>query len=50
MQTWILVEKPEGKRPFTRPGRRWECDIKIDLKVIGWEGVYWIDVAQYTDK
>lgn len=50
MQTWILVEKLEGKRPFTIPRRRWECDIKIDLKVIGWKGVYWIDVAQYTDK
>jgi hypothetical protein len=20
----VLVEKPEGKRPFRRPGRRWE--------------------------
>jgi hypothetical protein len=50
MQTWFLVEKPEGKRPFTRHGRRWECDIKIDLKVMGWEGVYRIDLVQYTDK
>jgi len=50
MQTWFLVEKPEGKRPFTRHGRRWECYIKIDLKVMGWEGVYRIDLVQYTDK
>ena len=50
MQTLFLVEKPEGKRPYTRAGRRWECDIKIDLKVMGWEGVYGVDLVQYTDK
>ena len=26
----FLVEKPEGRRPFGRPGHRWE-HIKIDL-------------------
>jgi hypothetical protein len=28
---WVLVEKPEGKRPLGRPRRRWEDNIKIDL-------------------
>jgi hypothetical protein len=31
----ILVEKPEGKRPLGRPGRRWEDNIKIDHGEIG---------------
>jgi hypothetical protein len=30
------VGKPEGKRPFGRPKRKWEDNIKIDLRVIGW--------------
>jgi len=50
IHTWLLVEKPEGERSFTKPGSRWECDIKIDLKVMGWEGVYRVDLVQYTDK
>jgi hypothetical protein len=31
----ILVGKPEGKRPLGRPRRRWEDNIKMDLRVIG---------------
>jgi hypothetical protein len=27
-----LVEKPEGRRPFGRPRRRWEDNIKMDLR------------------
>jgi hypothetical protein len=27
----VLLEKPEGKRPFVRPRRRWEDYIKADL-------------------
>jgi len=50
MQTWFFVENPEGERSFTRPGRRWECDIKIDLKVMEWEGVYRVYLVQYIDK
>jgi hypothetical protein len=30
-----------GKRPLERPTRRWEDDIKMDLKAFGWEGVDW---------
>jgi hypothetical protein len=32
---WILVGKPEGKRPLGRPGHRWEYDIKMVLRGIG---------------
>ena len=28
----VLVEKPEGKGPFGRPRRRWEDNIKTDLR------------------
>jgi hypothetical protein len=34
----ILVGKPEGKRPLGRPGRRWEGNITMDMRVIWWEG------------
>jgi len=27
----VLVGKPEGKRPFGRPRRRWEDNIKMNL-------------------
>jgi hypothetical protein len=34
-----LVEKPEGKRLRGRPRRRWEDNIRMDLREIEWEGV-----------
>jgi hypothetical protein len=35
----ISVGKPEGKRPLGRPSRRWEDNIKVDLREIGWGGL-----------
>jgi hypothetical protein len=35
----VLVEKPEGKRPLGRPGRRWEDGIRTDLRETGLRGV-----------
>jgi hypothetical protein len=32
----VLVGKPEGRRPLGRPRRRWEDNIKVDLKDVGW--------------
>jgi hypothetical protein len=46
----ILVEKAEGKRPLGRPGRRWEDNIKLDLREIGLERVNWINLAQDRDQ
>jgi hypothetical protein len=46
----VLVGKPEGKRPFGRPRRRWEDVIRIDLKEIGFWGVDWIRLAQDRDR
>jgi hypothetical protein len=28
----VLVGRPEGKRPLRRPRRRWEDNIKLDLR------------------
>jgi hypothetical protein len=46
----ILVDKPEGKRPLGRLTRRWEDNIKMDLREIGWGGMDWIDLAQDSDQ
>ena len=42
----MLVEKPEGKRPFRRPCHRWEDNIKMGLHDVGCEGMDLIDLAQ----
>jgi hypothetical protein len=31
-----LVGKPKGRRPLGRPRRRWEDNIKMDLREVGW--------------
>ena len=31
----VLVGKPEGTKPLGRPRRRWEDNIKIDLREVG---------------
>jgi hypothetical protein len=46
----ILVGKPEGKRPLGRPRHRWENNIRMDLREIGWGGMDWIDLAQDRDQ
>jgi hypothetical protein len=43
---WLLVGKPEGKRPLGRPRRGWIDNIKIDLLEIGVTVVDWIGLAQ----
>jgi hypothetical protein len=45
-----LVEKPEGRRPLGRPRRRWEDNIKMDLRDVGWGGMDWINLAQDRDR
>jgi hypothetical protein len=41
--------RPEGMRPLRRPGRRWEDNIKMDLREIGRDGVNFIRLAQDRD-
>jgi hypothetical protein len=46
----LLVGKPEGKRPLTRPRCMCIDNIKMDLVDIGWGGVDLIYVAQNREK
>jgi hypothetical protein len=41
----ILVGNPEGRRTLGRHRRRWEDNIKMDLREIGWGGMEWIHLA-----
>jgi hypothetical protein len=42
----VLVGKPEGKRPLGGPRRRWEDNIKMDLKEVVRGRMDWIELAQ----
>jgi hypothetical protein len=42
----VLVGRPEGKRPLGRPRRRWEDNIKMELRDIGIDRVNCIRLAQ----
>jgi len=45
----VLVGKPEGDRSLGRPRRRWEDNIKTDLREVG--GVRdWMELAQVRDR
>jgi len=46
----ILVGKHGGKRLLGRPSCRWEDNFRMDLRVMGWEGVDWIYVASNRDQ
>ena len=45
-----LVGKPEGKRPLGRPRRRWEDNIKMDLREVGFDPGEWIHLAEDSDQ
>jgi hypothetical protein len=42
----VLVGRPEEKRPLGRPRRRWEDNIKMDLRETGIDEANWIRLAQ----
>jgi hypothetical protein len=46
----ILYGKPEGKRPLGRPRHRWEENIEMDLRDVGWQVTDWIHLAQDRDQ
>ncbi|KAJ4446835.1 hypothetical protein ANN_13533 [Periplaneta americana] len=46
----VLVGRPEEKRPLGRPRRRWEDNIKMDLREVGYDGRDWINLAQDRDQ
>ena len=45
----VLVRKSEGKRPLGRPRRRWENNIKMELREVGGGGD-WMELAQDRDR
>jgi hypothetical protein len=46
----VLVEKPEERRPMRRPRRRWEDNIRMDLREVGCGCVHWMELAQDRDR
>ena len=41
----VVVGKPEGKRPFGRPRRRREDNIKMDLQEVGGGCWDWMELV-----
>ncbi|KAJ4433098.1 hypothetical protein ANN_15355 [Periplaneta americana] len=46
----VLVGTPEGKRPLGRPRRRWEDNIKMDLRELEYDARDWINFAKDRDR
>jgi hypothetical protein len=46
----VLVGNPEVQTPLGRPRHRWEGNIKMDLKEIGWEDMDWMYFAPDRDQ
>jgi hypothetical protein len=42
-----LARMSGGDRPLGRPNHRWMCNIKMNLRAIGWGSMNWIDLAEY---
>jgi hypothetical protein len=45
-----LAVKLEGKRPLGRPRLKWVDNIKMDLRETEWNGMNWINLAQYRNQ
>ena len=46
----VLVGRPEARKPFGKPGLRWDNNIKMYLQEVGWRGVNWIALAEDGDR
>jgi hypothetical protein len=42
--TGFWLGGPKGKRPLGRPRRRWEDNIKLDLREIRIDGFGWLGI------
>jgi len=49
MHTIIWLENLK-ERALGRPRRRWEDNIRMDLKETGWEIVGWVHLVQDRDR
>jgi hypothetical protein len=45
----VMVNKCEGKSLLRRPGLKWENNIKMYPKTVGWECVDWINLTEDRD-
>jgi len=50
VHTIFWLENLKGRGRIGRPRCKWEDNIRMDLKEIGWEGVDWINLAQDRDQ
>ena len=46
----VLMGKPEGRRPLGRPRRRWEDNIRMDLREVGCGCVDCMELLQDRDR
>jgi hypothetical protein len=46
----FLVGEPEENRPLGRPRRRWEDNIRMDLREREWEHVDWMHLDRNRDQ
>jgi hypothetical protein len=46
----VLAGKPKRRRPLGRHRRRWEDNIRMDLREVGCGYVKWIELAQDRDR
>jgi len=46
----LFFRKAEGKRPRGRPRRRLEDNIRTDIRVMEWECIDWMHLAQDRDQ
>jgi hypothetical protein len=45
-----LLQHPARRRPLGRPKSRWEDNINLYLKDIGWDGMDWMNLAEEMEK
>jgi hypothetical protein len=50
MLTIFFIGNPEGVRLPEKLGLRWEDNITVDLREIGWEGVDWMHLVHERDE
>jgi hypothetical protein len=46
----VLVENPEGRRPLGKIRRRWEDNIRMDLREVRCGCVDWMELAKDRDR
>ena len=42
----VLMGTPDGKKPLGRPRRKWEDNIKMDLREVCYDNGDWIHLAE----